>query len=329
MRPAYRLFGVALSSDFPFVTPLEKGAGDPDLDFSCVSGNVAARAGASPPILRGLYETEYGKDMFALHRAGGSILMRFAATADFLLAEHEVRCRPLAENVHAAVETFFLGMVMSVWLEWRGSPCLHASAVDIDGSVAAFLGDNGAGKSALAVALVARGARLVSDDILALKPVPGAILAPCSYPRLRLWPGEAAALLEDGIDRSGGDDRNPKVTVRVGGPRGWGSFAGQTLPLGAIYLLERQQSREDGPFVRFHPVNPGAAVIELVRQSFVAEVIPPLGWQPRRLPVLADIVRRVPMWKISYSSGREHLQAVCEEIVKHVRSQGEQAERQD
>ena len=46
---------------------------------------------------------------------------------------------------------------------------LHASAVEQDGAVTAFLGDSGAGKSTMAACLQARGRRIVSDDICLLE----------------------------------------------------------------------------------------------------------------------------------------------------------------
>ena len=50
----------------------------------------------------------------------------------------------------------------------RGLTPLHASAVELDGGLVAFLAPSGTGKSSLAAAQVMGGARLVTDDILAI-----------------------------------------------------------------------------------------------------------------------------------------------------------------
>ncbi|MBN1835416.1 MAG: hypothetical protein JW820_06160 [Spirochaetales bacterium] len=324
----YRLFGVTLSTDFPFVTPLEAGTGPAELSFLSPSAGIPGELAESTPVFRGLYDTEFGRQVFELHQSDTGFLMRFADTGEFLVSEREVRCRPVEGAPGYAVEAFFLGMVMSLWLESRGVPCLHASAVAIEGRVVAFVGHNGAGKSALAGAMVGAGMPLVSDDIVALTPASGAMLAPCSYPRLRLWPEEAAELVPKDVELVPAKGGNPKLTPRVGGATGWGTYAAEALPLGAICLLERREGEHEKAFVRFEPVGAAAGLIELVRHSFAAEALTALGWEARRLLTLAEVVRRVPLWKIVYSSGRRHLDVVRRRIVHHLRSHGERPVRQ-
>ena len=54
---------------------------------------------------------------------------------------------------------------------------LHASCVGLDGDAVLILGKSGAGKSALALTLMAYGAQLVADDRVVLRPVDGRIIA--------------------------------------------------------------------------------------------------------------------------------------------------------
>lgn len=61
-----------------------------------------------------------------------------------------------------------LGPVMALLLHLRHMLVLHASAVEIGGGSATFLGDKGAGKSTTAAAFVQAGHRLVTDDLLAI-----------------------------------------------------------------------------------------------------------------------------------------------------------------
>lgn len=56
---------------------------------------------------------------------------------------------------------------------------LHASCVFVDGKGVLILGKSGAGKSALALALMAYGAVLVADDRVALRVEDGSVIASC------------------------------------------------------------------------------------------------------------------------------------------------------
>lgn len=53
---------------------------------------------------------------------------------------------------------------------------LHASAVSYNGAALLILGRSGAGKSALALELVALGAGLVADDLVRLEPAAGGLV---------------------------------------------------------------------------------------------------------------------------------------------------------
>ena len=57
------------------------------------------------------------------------------------------------------------------------SETLHASCVDIDGRAVLIAGRSGTGKSDLALRLIDRGARLVSDDYTIVRRVEGRLLA--------------------------------------------------------------------------------------------------------------------------------------------------------
>lgn len=61
-----------------------------------------------------------------------------------------------------------LGPVFGLLLYLRGLAVLHASAVEIHGVTAAFVGDKLAGKSTTAGAFIGAGHRLLTDDLLAI-----------------------------------------------------------------------------------------------------------------------------------------------------------------
>lgn len=61
------------------------------------------------------------------------------------------------------------GVVASLLLELVGTPVLHANALVVAGNGVAVTGPQGAGKTTSSAALVAGGARLVSDDVVAVE----------------------------------------------------------------------------------------------------------------------------------------------------------------
>lgn len=87
-----------------------------------------------------------------------------------------VRCAP----VRAATwrwQRFLVGQVLPFVSALRGYEVFHGSAVATAAHTVAFLGSSTAGKSSLAVALLARGWELVADDVVAVAADDGRALA--------------------------------------------------------------------------------------------------------------------------------------------------------
>lgn len=64
----------------------------------------------------------------------------------------------------------FYSTITALLLAWRGSLPFHGCAVSIDGKGVLICGVSGAGKSSLTAALVAEGARFLSDDLSVVVP---------------------------------------------------------------------------------------------------------------------------------------------------------------
>jgi hypothetical protein len=132
-------------------------------------------------------------------------------------------------------QRLFVAQALPLAASMRGLELLHASAVSIDGRVFALTAPSGAGKTSIAMHLVARGGTLVTDDVLALDATPAAVKA---YPGPRLMNADRHELAKvgEGRERLGTEfDSEEKVFLRPSLERG-------PLPLSALYRLVRQPS---------------------------------------------------------------------------------------
>ncbi|MCP5150989.1 MAG: hypothetical protein H6982_09525 [Chromatiales bacterium] len=127
-----------------------------------------------------------------------------------------------------------LGPAMGLALHQRGRFLLHASAVAIDGEAVVFVGPNGAGKSSVAAGLLARGHRLLSDDLTVVDTDDARPAVVPSFPFAKLWPDSARMAA---IDPASLPRLHPEIEKRGYRPRG--RFARTPCRLARIYLLRR------------------------------------------------------------------------------------------
>ena len=205
--------------------------------------------------------------------------------------------------------------MLSFFLERRGIPALHASAVAVGDRAVAFLSGNRGGKSALAASLAQAGHPLLTDDILPVKPAAGHFLGLPGYPAMRMWPDEAEHFLGHYRDLELVHPQLDKRRVAVG-PAGFGTFCAEARPLACLYIPERRDPAAWGDGVEITPLRPTAALMELVRNAFTARAVEALGWQRSRLMVLGDLVQRVPVRRLIYPSGFQRLPQVRQAILR-------------
>ena len=100
-----------------------------------------------------------------------SYLLDIPGVATFrVTGGNDVRVQVAAGAPRSDIAAYLLGSVFGALCHQNGFLPLHASAVAHGGSVTAFLGDSGAGKSTMAACLQARGYSIVSDDICLFQP---------------------------------------------------------------------------------------------------------------------------------------------------------------
>jgi hypothetical protein len=302
-----RIYGIVLETDFPLSFPLPPATGEPQLR---VTKEPASGAGAmSGEPLYASAETHAGRPLVSVYPTGADYLLRFPLAGDFRLATDEIRYRPLPGGDPQLGEIYLLGTVLAFWLELHGRLALHASAVAVGEGVAVFLGTNQGGKSSLAATLLQHGAALVTDDLLAVERQGDTWIGHATYPQMRLWPDQARHFYGDTAALTRVTDEVEKLRVPVGG--GFGAFQGSSLPLRTIYLPRRETAGE----IRITPAGSQEALVELLRCSFLARMLEACGKQPGRLPLIASLVRSVPVRQLVYPSGVQHLPEVAEAIL--------------
>lgn len=221
-----------------------------------------------------------------------------------VLGGREIRVTPGAAATVALIRTYILGTMLAVALYQRGRLVLHASAVDLQGEVVAFIGESGWGKSSMAAALHAQGHTLVADD---LAPVDLDAEPPCvapGYPQIKLTNESAAAL---GIPGEQLVELHPTEGKR--GCRLTDGFARDTLPLRAIYVLAY------GPEQNITPLRPQEAVVELIRHSYPSRLLVSGG--AAHLRQCARLVATVPIYRLSRPQRLSALPDLADLIEEH------------
>lgn len=186
-------------------------------------------------------------------------------------------------------QRFLVGRVLPWAAVLRGYEVLHASAVEIDGRVVAIAGPTGAGKTSLAVQLLALGAGFVTDDALAIDRRDGVVRGHPGAAIASVRPAERAAI--------------PRATWR-----GLGAVLGRSgktylsiepvdrpLPLAAVCFLSTGHGPPVEPLERADPRL-------LLASTFVLGVQTPKRLR-NQLDLCAAIAREVPMLQLRVSAG--------------------------
>lgn len=197
------------------------------------------------------------------------------------------------------------GVCTGIALHQRGHLTLHASAVELEDGVAAFIGWKGRGKSTTASALYASGGRLVTDDVLVIPPGENARVLP-GFPQMRLDPEAVEATLEttpEELPRLHEDYRK-----RVG--HADRRFQREPGPLRCIYILEW-----DDDF-GIEPLNPQEAFVQLLQHSYAQRFLGETGATPSHFGKVNDLVETVPVVRLGRPLDLDRLP----EMVRFVRS---------
>ena len=121
---------------------------------------------------------------------------------------------------------------------------------------------------------------------------------------MRMWPEQAAHFLGhfEGLSKVHPHLEKRRVPV---GPDGFGCFQAQTAPLARLYLPARE-----APKICMTRLGLGEAVMALVEHSFMLGVPEALGLEAARFRLFAEVARQVPVSRLAYPDGMDHLPRV-------------------
>jgi hypothetical protein len=274
MNYSYFVYGLIIHSGLPL----------PELVSGHGMADVVVRMDKLDPSL--LEKTSEGID-FRITNDG--VLLFWENEGNFLIRDgKEIIIDPAPGVDERVLRLIILGPALAIALHQRGLLALHAATVGIDGRGVAFMGGPGCGKSALATAFYKRGHAIMADDVTAVQTngADGPLVLP-GFPQLKLWP-EVIASLGDEPDRlpylePGTEKRSFRITS---------SFSEKPLPLGQIYLLNKDQNKE------IVPLKPQEALLELVRHSYRASLLRWMGAE-RHLSHCASLVKNVSIFRLN------------------------------
>ena len=131
------------------------------------------------------------------YRTDSGYVLRFPELADFEIGADAlaVTCYPVPGVSDETPRHLFLNQVLPLVLSKRGKMVFHASAIEVAGVAAAFVGDSGKGKSTLAASFATNGFRFLCDDGLVLEHGEHGYEAMPSHPSIRLWDDSREALI--------------------------------------------------------------------------------------------------------------------------------------
>ncbi len=215
---------------------------------------------------------------------------------------------PVPDPNTVMVRMHVIGRVLATALHAAGLFCLHGSGVVVEGVAIGFLAPRFWGKSTLAMALARAGARLLSDDTLALHPDDVVV---------KLWPGvHSMRLWGDSAERIAGADpaagAPPFQVKRTFSRLPEHLLAREPVPVSALYLLA--PNRGTGPVAQREALAPVPAAAALVGHTKIGAL---LG--KSEAPVVFDravrIASRVPVYRLDLVRDFAQLSAVVTQLI--------------
>lgn len=236
-----------------------------------------------------------------------------------IIDKSKIIISPESEAEEKGFRFLVSGFALGLLLHLRGLITLHASAVAIRGGAVAFIGQKGMGKSTTAAALHAGGHSIVTDDLLVLDTTEDSVQVYPGFPHLKLT---AESIIE-----SLNEDPHQIPKIDPEGPKH--SFAAKKnflrspLPLQSVYVLDyKTGERKNGQFTLPYsePVEGKEAIMELVRNSYVARLFPEEAISRQHLKRSTEIAQAVSLRRLYRKKSLDDIPEVVSLIEEEQKS---------
>lgn len=216
-----------------------------------------------------------------------------------------VRLCPAPAANPRELRLFTLGSAWGALGYQRGFAMWHGSAVARGGLALLFCGEQGAGKSTMAGALVARGAVLVADDLSRVEKNGDSVAIYPSSSRVKLWRSAIDHLAWQ--ERAGERDyfREDKFQCPVAD----NLSEVDRVSLGGIVVLAPGETLACGRLR-----GSDALTSALSATLYRPEMLEAMGEWPRQAALAAQIIEHVPVWRLSRPMEFAALDAACEAV---------------
>ena len=300
----YSAFGGILRSELHFPELPQTGGAMPDWALRVATA-------APGPALAPLGERRVGQETYRLSAIADGVRLEYshAGAFDITAGGSLITWFPSRDPQPELARAIVIGPALALALEMAGCFCLHGSAVAFEGRGVGFLAPKHHGKSTLAVALAAAGARFIGDDTLAIAPGLPAMLRP-GIASVRLWEDAARAVR---VDRLCGTIIDGVKTTASG-------FANDIIlrtpvALDAIYILDPVRPESTTCPAARARLHPAAAAVSLAHHAKLPDSLVGLRAAGLRLRHAASLVANVPIYTLTVARSFELLPAVVERIA--------------
>ncbi|MGN6849784.1 MAG: hypothetical protein ACTHJK_09980 [Sphingomicrobium sp.] len=212
------------------------------------------------------------------------------------------------------VRLYLLGSAFGALLHQRGLLPLHANAVEIDGKAVAFMGASGEGKSTLAAWFHDQGYKVIADDVCVVRT--GEDGKPYALPgvaRLRLW--------QDALEASGREAAHYERSYAF--DESWNKFdvpiertasVGSEFELCGVYDLCRSDE------FRVDPLSGVDAAETVFANTYRGSYLSAAKGERNHWQSCVELVRSIPIFRLSRPSDLQRMSESFERIVDHVRT---------
>jgi hypothetical protein len=227
----------------------------------------------------------------------------------FLIRDgREIIVEPEPDVDESVLRLFILGPSLGVLLHQRRVLALHASAVVMNGSAIAFMGESGWGKSTTAAAMYARGYDIVADDVTAVnvgstgnqQVFPG-------FPRLKIRSETAAWLGYNLASLAVFHPKDERREYRVDD-----SFSREPLTLKRIYVLA------EGTSTAIEPLQRREAFLELTQHSYAVRFLGSAGVSSVHFHQCAQVAQSITIYRLRRPRTLSSLDDVVRAVETHL-----------